>query len=119
MFDRKAWMKKYKQYYYKKHRGSLIVYSSLWNKLRPETRAIINARYRCDNPKAHAYKNYGGRGIKCLITVEQLLQDIGPRPHKTLSLDRINNNGHYEVGNVRWATHKQQQNNRRVSPCQE
>lgn len=117
MFNRKAWMKRYKQYYYKKHRADLIAYSALWNKLRPEVRAVIGARYRCDNPKARAYKDYGGRGIKCFLTVEQLPDDIGPRPNKNLSLDRIDNDGNYEVGNIRWATHKQQQNNRRVSRC--
>lgn len=38
--------------------------------------------------------------------------DVGKRPHNRLSLDRINNPGNYEAGNIRWATQKQQQNNK-------
>ncbi len=117
MFDRKGWMKVYKQYYYKKHRSSLIAYSARWNKLHPEVRALVGAKARCQNPNDHAFEGYGGRGIKFRLSLKDLLDNIGSRPSKRFSLDRINNNGHYEVGNIRWATHKEQQNNRRNSKC--
>jgi hypothetical protein len=43
---------------------------------------------------------------------EAFLRDVGPRPSVRHSLDRIDVNGHYEPGNVRWATPEQQKTNR-------
>ncbi len=77
-----------------------------------EYHAFHNARYRCDNPLNGAYPRYGGRGIKFLYTnLDEMVLDIGLRPDKTYSLDRIDNNGHYVIGNCRWATKKQQMRN--------
>lgn len=75
---------------------------------------------RCLNPKRAVYKNYGGRGITiCASWLDEeygflnFFRDMGKRPSKNLSLDRINNDGNYEPSNCRWATAKQQANNKR------
>lgn len=75
---------------------------------------------RCNSPKDDNFKNYGGRGIKVCDrwqnSFEAFYEDVSKLPHfgeKGYSLDRINNDGNYEPNNVRWATAKQQANNRR------
>jgi hypothetical protein len=79
-----------------------------------EYRIFEAAKSRCTNPNHPAYRNYGGRGIKFLFTsFEQFIEHIGLRPGKEFSLDRINNDGNYEIGNVRWATRSQQGANKR------
>lgn len=72
---------------------------------------------RCEDPKHKNYARYGGRGIAVcerwhdvqlfIADIEQLL---GPRP-PAMSIDRIDNNGNYKPGNVRWATALQQRHN--------
>lgn len=72
-------------------------------------RSYKNAKSRCNNPKAMGYHRYGGRGIEFrLASVEDLMADIGERPDKKHSLDRIDNEGHYEIGNVKWSTAAEQ-----------
>ena len=77
----------------------------------------MSMKLRCYCPTHPAYKNYGGRGIRVcqrwLDSYAMFETDIGPRPTPKHSLDRINNEGDYEPNNVRWATHKEQANNRR------
>lgn len=86
-------------------------------KVTPEYRSWASMKNRCNNPKDKAYYRYGGRGITVCkewsVSFEKFLKDVGIRPSNYHSLDRINNNGNYEPGNVRWATAKQQANNRR------
>ena len=79
----------------------------------PEYRAYIGAKVRCTNPKNLVWKHYGGRGIRFKFTsFEQFFAELGYRP-KGKSLDRKNNNGHYELGNVKWSTKSEQDRNRR------
>lgn len=85
----------------------------------PEYEAWRSMIARCENPKLKNYKDYGGRGIKIhpewRASFLAFFRDVGKRPSANKSLDRINNDGNYEPGNVRWATAKQQQRNRRTS----
>jgi len=84
----------------------------------PEYHALWSARRRCTNPAAPDYARYGGRGIGYRFPADYgdatalLIETIGLRP-AGLTLDRIDNDGHYEVGNLRWATRSQQEHNKR------
>lgn len=70
-----------------------------------EYRAYINAKGRCLNPNNTAFRLYGGRGIEFRFSsFEEWLAATGlaPTPHHWI--DRIDNDGHYEAGNLRWVT---------------
>lgn len=73
---------------------------------------------RCHDPRRAGYQWYGARGIKVCERWRRdftaFLADMGPRPSPKHSLDRINNDGDYEPGNVRWATAKEQRANQRA-----
>jgi hypothetical protein len=84
----------------------------------PEYTIWASMKQRCSNPKNKRFKHYGGRGITVCQqwqdSFEAFLADVGPRPGPEYSLDRFPNpNGHYEPGNVRWATKSQQARNTR------
>jgi hypothetical protein len=85
----------------------------------PEHYTYCHMKSRCLNPKNRGYKNYGGRGIqvcerwKGLDGFANFLADVGPKPGQRYSIDRIDVNGHYEPGNVRWALPKVQGQNKR------
>lgn len=80
-----------------------------------EYKAYCNAKTRCTNPRCANYGNYGGRGIEFrFASFEDFLAAVGKKPTSFHSLDRFpNNDGHYKIGNVRWATAKQQRANQR------
>ncbi len=83
----------------------------------PEYDAWVSMRARCENEARANYKHYGARGIRVCAawreSFESFLADVGPRPSGRHSLDRIDNQGNYEPGNVRWATWIEQNRNRR------
>lgn len=80
----------------------------------PENRAYHAAKNRCTNPKGQNWKNYGGRGIEFrFLNFPDFLDELGSRPSSRHSIDRIDNEGHYEVGNVRWSTRVEQNRNKR------
>lgn len=81
---------------------------------RAERKIYSFAKTRCQKPSASNFKYYGGRGIEFRFqSFEEFFAELGPRPSPELTIDRINNNGHYERGNVRWATKSEQQRNKR------
>ena len=97
-----------------RHKEQVAGYQAAWQQSNPERRAFTSAKYRCNNPKAPNYRLYGGRGIEMRYqSFEDFILDVGLRPSAKHSLDRINNAGHYEIGNCRWATKSQQASNRR------
>ena len=101
-------MKKYQQ----THKVKLATYDkeyyqTIIGNLR---KRFIKIKQRCSNPKCSGYKWYGGRGIKCLFqSADEFIDYI----FNGLQIDRINNNGHYERGNIRLTTAKENSNNRR------
>lgn len=74
---------------------------------------------RCLNPKNKKWDRYGGRGIRIyepwINDFKEFYDYVGPRPSNQHSIDRIDNDGHYEPGNVRWATPEEQVYNRSVT----
>ncbi len=76
---------------------------------------------RCRNPASSVYCYYGGRGIKLFPAwvespscfIRYVLGCLGERPTPNHTIDRVQTEGNYEPGNLRWATKTGQQRNRR------
>lgn len=79
----------------------------------PEYKAYQGAKERCNWTGRENYADYGGRGIKFLFSsFEQFYGEVGDRPDG-MTLDRIDVNGHYAPGNIRWASKSTQSKNQR------
>jgi len=90
--------------------------NDVWVKT-PEFRAWQHIKDRCLNPNSARYEYYGGRGIGIypgwVDNFPAFLSHVGERPSGDFSIDRIDNEGDYTPGNLRWATKRQQMLNRR------
>lgn len=79
--------------------------------------AWIEMKRRCLNPNFIGYKYYGKRGISVqenwISSFEDFLSHVGQAPSEKHSLDRINSNGNYEEGNVKWSLREEQNKNQR------
>lgn len=85
-----------------------------------EYQAFRDAWNRVNNPNVRNYSEYGGRGITFeFLSFEEFYEAVGPRPEgvdngrSLWSLDRIDNDGPYVVGNVKWSSRSEQMHNRR------
>lgn len=83
----------------------------------PEHQVWSNMKQRCYNQNHARYKDWGGRGIRVcdewLNSFQAFLSHVGLRPSPVHTVERINNNGDYEPGNVHWALPVDQARNRR------
>ena len=91
-------------------------YASGGKQLTPEHSTWKDIRQRCNNENRKEYHRYGGRGIfvcaRWMNSYEAFLEDMGRRPSKKHSIDRIDNDDNYKPSNCRWATKTEQSRNR-------
>lgn len=84
----------------------------------PEHRAWVSMKQRCTNQKKREWPHYGGRGIavcpEWMRSFTAFYAHVGKRPSEKHSIDRIDVNGDYAPGNVRWATQQEQIDNTTV-----
>lgn len=83
----------------------------------PEYKIWKSMKARCSNPKAKHYDSYGGRGItvcdRWLDSFENFLEDMGERPTSEHSIERLDVNGGYDLGNCKWLEFSFQARNKR------
>lgn len=99
--------------------------SKRWDRVPFNKIDILNGKYcwsamikRCLNKKSRDFKNYGAKGIKVSkrwLKYSNFIKDMGFRPSSSHSIDRIDRSKGYYKSNCRWATPKQQTDNRRIA----
>lgn len=96
----------------REYRASLVTHGGTYT---AEFRIFTGIRTRTSNPNSPGYAKYGALGVRLLFEdFESFFACLGPRPSTKHSVDRFpNKEGHYEAGNVRWATQKEQCRNKR------
>lgn len=112
----------YERQYYQNHKAEKLRNQNRYLKtIRGHLRGVWrNMFYRCNNHKHPQYKNYGGRGIKIKFTCfddffNYIIKKLKADP-RGLTIDRINNDGHYEPGNIRFISQADNNRNQRKSP---
>jgi len=88
----------------------------------PEYARWKDMKSRCYNPKVRSFKDYGGRGISVCEDWRNnfeeyqnyIERELGPPPSDEHTIDRVDNDGDYEPGNLRWASKHEQTHNRRI-----
>lgn len=98
-----------------RNEGHLLVTSVVDRRLQ---KRVNDWFQRCNNPNSQSYRNYGARGIECRFqSVKEGVEWVKEHlPHPTylkLDVDREDNDGHYEAGNLRLVTRKVNLANRR------
>lgn len=84
----------------------------------PEHNTWCEIHRRCYDPKRDSYKTHGARGIKVCARwadFENFFADMGERPSRDHSIDRIDNDGNYEPSNCKWSTNSEQNLNKRTN----
>ena len=119
----KAVRVKHQRKYRRKHRAEINEYQrAVRQTIKGCLRSCFHSlRQRCNNSNNSRYKDYGGRGIECRFTDANdficfVMSVLGYNMIEKLAglqIDRINNDGHYQMGNIRFVTQKINRNNRR------
>ena len=116
----KAEIRQNHQQYQKTHKaGNRHRQKRYYQKIRGHLRGVwSNILQRCNNPKCKSYKNYGGRSIQNKFKdfehfYDYVVNELNVDP-RGLTIDRIDNNGHYERGNIRFVTQVENLKNRRL-----
>lgn len=103
---------------YNKYRGIAVALGVPKKDCRRLSNRFYAARARCTDPCDKKFKDYGARGIECRFTRESFLEHVIQLEgwdNPKLDLDRADNDGHYEVGNIRFVTRSKQNSNKRTN----